>query len=282
MRVETIPFHSPDYPPRLREVPSPPRMLWSVGDLATLRDPVVAIVGTRRATSYGLRTTQALATSLARAGACIVSGLALGIDGAAHRATLEAEGRTVAVLGSGVDVPYPRAHLSIYREIAERGLLLSEMAPGAHPHKGSFPNRNRIIAGLARLVILVEAPHESGALGTAKYAMDAQREVAAILGPIDSPQSAGSNLLVRDGAHPITSIDDAIALAGLTPPKRSDPCLDNPIEMRIWSALATSARSLDELCARARLPVAECLAAVTGLELRGAIECGLTGEIRRR
>jgi DNA processing protein len=179
-------------------------------------------------------------------------------------------------------VPYPRAHLSIYRQIAERGLVLSEMPPGAHPHGGSFLSRNRIIAGLARLVILIEAPHDSGALHTAEEALKSHREVAVVLGPIDSPQSAGSNLLVRDGAHPITSIDDAISLAGLTPPKKSGPCLDDPTEMRIWAALESHAQSLDELCARAALPVAECLAAVSGLELRGVVECALTGEIRRR
>src|SRR5262249_45833632 len=181
----------------------------------TLRDPIVAIVGTRRATSYGLRTTKALATAFARAGACVVSGMALGIDGAAHRGALEVGGRTVAVLGSGVDVPYPKAHLPIYRDIVEKGLVLSELPPGAPPDRGSFPNRNRIIAGLARLTILVEAPHGSGALHTADFALDAQRDVAVVLGPIDSPQSAGSNLLARDGAHAITSIDDALTLAGL-------------------------------------------------------------------
>ena len=282
MRVETIRYRSPEYPPQLNELASPPITLWSIGELATLREPVVAIVGTRRATSYGLRVTKELAAALARAGACIVSGLALGIDAAAHRGALEVGGRTVAVLGTGVDVPYPKANLSLYREIAEKGLLLSELRPGAHSHGGSFPTRNRIIAGLARLTIIVEAPHLSGALHTANYALDLHREIGVVLGPIDSPQSAGSNLLVRDGAQPIASIDDAIALAGLVPQKKSGPHIDDPTEMRIWAALEAGAESLDELCARAALPVSECMAAVTGLELRGAVECALTGEIRRR
>lgn len=282
MRVETIRFRSPEYPPQLEDLPSPPTTLWSIGDLSTLQPPVVAIVGTRRATSYGLRVTRELASGLARAGACVVSGLALGIDGAAHRGALEVGGRTVAVLGTGVDVAYPKANLSIYREIAEKGLLLSELPPGARSHGGSFPTRNRIIAGLARLTIVIEAPFDSGALITAKDALALNREVAAVMGPIDSPQSAGSNLLVRDGAHPIASIDDAITLAGLVPQKKAGPHIENPTEMRIWSALECGAGSLDELCARAALPVAECMAAVTGLELRGAVECALTGEIRRR
>jgi DNA processing protein len=282
MSVETIPSHSPDYPPQLHDLSSPPGTIWALGDRQTLRAPIVAIVGTRRATSYGLRMTLAVSAALARAGACVVSGMALGIDGAAHRGALEAKGRTVAVLGTGVDVPYPKAHIAIYREILAKGLILSEMPPGARSHRGSFPNRNRIIAALARLVIIVEAPHDSGALHTVKYALDAQREIAVVPGPIDSPQSAGSNLLLRDGAHPITSIDDAITLAGLSPQKIAGPCIDDPDEMRVWSALESGAGSLDEVCARSSLPVAACLADVTGLELRGAVECALTGEIRRR
>ncbi|HEY4305737.1 MAG TPA: DNA-processing protein DprA [Gemmatimonadaceae bacterium] len=282
MRIATIPSHSPEYPPQLNDLASPPDTLWAVGDLATLREPVVAIVGTRRATSYGLRIAHQLGAALARAGACVVSGLALGIDGAAHRGALESNGRTAAVLGTGVDVPYPRANLSIYREIAERGLLLSEMAPGFGSRKYAFPNRNRIIAALAKLVIVVEAPYKSGALHTSTYALEMNRDIAIVPGPIDSPQSAGSNLLLRDGAHPIMSIEDAITLAGLTPSRITGPSIDDPTEMRVWAALESNAHSLDDLCARAALPVAECMAAVTGLELRGAVECALTGEIRRR
>src|SRR6478609_5778318 len=142
MRVETIPSSSPEYPERLLDLPEPPAQLWSIGDRSVLREPIVAIVGTRRATSYGLRITRELSGALARAGACIVSGMALGIDGAAHRAALDAGGRTVAVLGSGVDVPSPPSHRTLHREIAERGLVLSETATGAPAHKGTFINRN--------------------------------------------------------------------------------------------------------------------------------------------
>src|SRR5690349_957098 len=124
MSVETIPFHSPEYPAQLHDLDAPPRTLWALGDLGTLGAPIVAIVGTRRATSYGLRMAQALGGALARAGACVVSGMALGIDGAAHRGALEAQGKTIAVLATGVDVPYPRAHLGLYREIVEQGLVL--------------------------------------------------------------------------------------------------------------------------------------------------------------
>jgi DNA processing protein len=284
MRVATIPFRSPEYPARLRDLAEPPQELWAIGDRAMLDDPIVAIVGTRRATAYGLRITRELSAALARAGACIVSGMALGIDAAAHRAALEAGGRTIAVLGSGVDVPTPKSHTPLYHEIADRGLLLSEMPLGAHAHMGSFLKRNRIIAALAQVIFVVEAPADSGALNTVMHGMAAGRDIGVVLGNIDSPQSLGSNLLVRDGAHPIVEIDDALALAGLTPHARgaSRRAPDDPMELRVWSALADGDATMDELCARTALPVAECMVAVTGLEMRGAVECALTGVVRRR
>ena len=271
-----------DYPQALRDLPDAPAVLWRLGSWDALRDPVVAVVGTRRATAYGHRMTREIVGGLARAGATIVSGMALGIDAVAHKAALEAGGRTVAVLGTGADVAYPRGHTALHREIATRGLVLSELPPGARSHGGSFPMRNRIIAGLARLTIVVEAPVPSGALITARRALELGRDVAAVPGPIDSPQSQGTNEYIRDGAHPITSVADALMLAGLSPTPRSAPVLDDETEFRIWSALGNGAATLDELCARAALPVTRCLAAVTRMELRGTIDCALTGEIRRR
>jgi DNA processing protein len=270
------------YPPALLDLTTPPSPLWAIGDWSMTVGPVVAIVGTRRSTAYGERVTRELAGTLARAGACIVSGMALGIDAVAHRAALEAGGRTIAVLGTGVDIVYPRAHRSLYAEIASRGLLLSELPPGAHSHRGSFPNRNRIIAALANVTIVVEAPHKSGALNTSKHATDLGRDVAAVPGPIDSLCSSGTNELIRDGAIVIATVEDAMALLGLTMPVRSRPPLDSEAEQRVWTELARGAATLDTLCARSGLPVNECLAAVTALELRGAIECALTGEIRKR
>src|SRR5207249_9854011 len=142
-----------------------------------------------------------LAGALARAGACVVSGMALGIDAIAHRAALEVNGRTIAVLGTGVDIAYPRAHRGLHAEIVARGLVLSELPPGAHSHGGSFPLRNRIIAALAKVTIVVEAPEGSGALITSERALDLNRTVAAVPGPIDSPQSEGTNKLIREGAQ---------------------------------------------------------------------------------
>lgn len=272
----------PRYPAALGELPDPPAALWSVGNWDALAQPVVAVVGTRRATGYGLRVTRELAGALARAGACVVSGMALGIDAMAHRAALDANGRTVAVLGTGVDVAYPRSHVALHSEIAQRGLVLSEMPPGAPSHGGSFLKRNRIIAGLSRLTLVIEAPAPSGALKTAGVALDLGRELAAVPGPIDSPQSEGTNRLIRDGAHPITCVDDLLALAGLDIVPRTPRSFDDPAERAVWDALASGASSLDELCARVALPVSECLSAVSALEIRGAVECALTGEVRRR
>jgi DNA processing protein len=270
------------YPGSLRELNDPPAVLWSAGDWNTLRGPVVSVVGTRRATAYGQRVTRELVGALSRAGACVVSGMALGIDATAHRSALDNDGQTIAVLGTGADIAYPKAHSALHREIVARGLVLSELAPGARSDAGSFPRRNRIIAGLAALTIVVEAPFKSGALITSTCALDLGRDVAAVPGPIDMPQSQGTNQLIRDGAHIITCVADALSLLGLDAPARSQPELRGEAEQRIWAALTAGASTLDELCASSALPVAQCLGAVTALELRGAVECALTGEIRRR
>ena len=282
MAIECVARGDAAYPVALNDLPNPPAQLWWIGSLHSLDRPLVTIVGTRRATAYGERITRELSATLVRAGACVVSGMALGIDAMAHRAALEANGATIAILGTGADVAYPRAHVSLHDEITARGLVMSELPPGAHSHKGSFPKRNRILAAISRLTIVVEAPFHSGALITAREANELGRDVAVVPGPIDVPQSEGSNLLLRDGAHPIVSIADALSLAGLSPMARSDPHFDDEVEMRVWHALGAGAATLDELCARSGLPVTQCLTAVTGLELRGAVECALTGEVRRR
>jgi DNA processing protein len=271
------------YPAGLLDLRFPPRVLWAIGDLDTLRPPVVAIVGTRKATPYGMRATREIAGALARAGACVISGMARGIDGAAHIAALDARGRTAAVLGTGVDIAYPVGHRPLHARIREYGLLLSEEPPGSHAGPGSFPRRNRIIAALASITIVVEAGVKSGANSTAGHALDLGRTLAAVPGPIDAPQSAGANALLRDGAIVITEVADALQLAGLTPPfRRPDPEVTTAAERAVWTALADGALDVDTLTLRSGLPARECLAAVTTLELGGAIECALTGEIRRR
>lgn len=272
-----------DYPAALLDLRYPPRVLWAIGDLRMLEPPVVAIVGTRKATAYGERVTREIAGALARAGACIVSGMARGIDGTAHLAALEIGGRTAAVLGTGVDVAYPAGHRPLHARIRQRGLLLSEEEPGAHAGPASFPKRNRIIAGLASVTIVVEAGAQSGASITAACALELGRTVAAVPGPIDGPQSKGANILLRDGATVIAEVADALQLAGLTPPiRRPEPEIATAAELAVWAALSDGALDVDTLAARSGLPARDCLAAVTTLELNGAIECALTGEIRRR
>ena len=271
------------YPAALLDLRVPPRVLWAIGDLAALRGPVIAIVGTRKATPYGVRTTHEIAAALAKAGACVVSGMARGIDGVAHVAALEVRGRTVAVLGTAIDLGYPVGHRPLHARIRENGLLLSEAPPGVHAGPGAFPRRNRLIAALASITIVVEAGRHSGALNTAWHALELGRTVAAVPGPIDAPQSAGTNSLLRDGATMIADVADALQLAGLTPrARRPDPELASAAEHAVWNALVDGALDVDTLTARSGLPARECLAAVTTLELNGAIECALTGEIRRR
>jgi DNA processing protein len=278
-----VPLHPGEqgYPAALLDRTDHPRTLWARGDVTLLERPCVAIVGTRRATAYAERVTRELARSLARAGACVVSGLARGVDAAAHRGALEAEGATAAVLGTGLDVVFPRGHAELQRVVGERGVLLSELAPTNAAHGGSFPRRNRIIAALASVTIVVEAGVKSGALITAGYALEMGRTVAAVPGPIDVPQAQGSNELLRDGATPITSMADALALLGLTAPVRTSELLAGGPERRLWDALAEGSADLDTLCTRARLPAHIGMAALGALELRGLVECALTGEVRR-
>jgi DNA processing protein len=272
-----------DYPDALHALEHPPVALWVMGDIGVVRDhPAVSIVGTRDCTPYGERVTREISGGLARAGATIVSGMARGIDAMAHRAALESSGRTAAVLGTGVDVPYPASHRSLHRQIRDQGVVLSESPPGTHASPGCFPQRNRIIAALGAATIVVEAGVKSGALITAEHALAISRDLAAVPGPIDSPASLGSNTLMRDGAHPITCVADALALVGLSQPRPATARLESPTEQAVWTALAQPAADFDVLCGRSGLPARTCFEVVTTLELRGLVECSLTGELRRR
>jgi DNA processing protein len=275
---------SPEWPADLATIPSAPKQLHYVGDISILARPCVAIVGSRKHTAYGARTARDLATALASAGACVVSGMAYGIDAVAHRAALDAGGVTAAVLGTGIDVVYPRGNQKLYDEIAELGVVLSEFKPGTPGFNGCFPRRNRIIAGLCRLTIVVEAGDKSGSLITATCAAEFGRNVAAVPGAIDSPQSAGSNQLLRDGAHVIASIDDALALANLVSvsERRALPPLGAD-EATVWDAVAQhAAASADEIITRTGWPASRALAALTQLEIQGLLECSAAGVIARR
>jgi DNA processing protein len=272
-----------DYPEALHSLEQPPLVLWVMGDVDVVRGPqVVSIVGTRDCTSYGERVTREMARAFARSGVCVVSGMARGIDAGAHRAAMEAGGTTVAVLGTGVDVPYPTPHRALHEQIRKHGAVISEAPPGTKAVRGCFPRRNRLIAALGAATVVVEAGAQSGALITANLAMELGRTVGVVPGPIDSASSLGSNTLMRDGAHPLTSIADALALLGLDEVRPPGASPQDPVEQSIWEALGRPARDFDVLCARTGLPARICFETVTALELRGLVECTLTGELRRR
>jgi len=243
---------------------------------------LVAIVGTRNSTSYGDRVADSLGYGFAAAGVPVVSGLARGIDAATHRGALRAQGHTIAVLGTGVDVPYPTGHRALHEAIAASGLVIAEQEPGSTAHQGSFPRRNRIIAALARLVIVVEAPHKSGAMNTVEQALGLSRAVATVPGPIDSPQSAGTNWLLGTGAQVICDVSDALALIGVhasSLPPTSD--LD-PIEADVLAGVPSSGAYLDEVAIATRLPVRQTGAVLTSLELKGRVWLGSDGRVSRR
>lgn len=208
----------------LGDLSLPPAGLWLLGSPEALLgapDRHVAIVGTREASPYGVRVAERLAQACARAGLVVVSGMARGIDAAAHRAALAAGGRTIGVQGTGVDVPYPVSHRALLDVMAGKGTVVSEMEPGTKAGPGCFPRRNRIIAALAQVTVVVEAGFRSGAINTATHALDLGRTVAAVPGRVDDPGSAGANLLIRDGAQVITEPADLLGLFGLGSPDRS-------------------------------------------------------------
>jgi DNA processing protein len=280
--IQIIPSSAPNYPHALRILPDVPDPIYAIGDVSLLEKPLVSIVGTRNPTSYGLRTTRALTAAFVKHDYAIVSGMARGIDSTAHRTALESSGSTIAVLGTGIDVPYPVGHTELHRAISERGLVISENPPGQRAHQGAFPKRNRIIAALGRATIVVEAGHKSGAKNTANHARELHKTVGCIPGPIDSDQSAGTNHLIRDGATLIPTIEDALSLAGVENVKQVEPYHLNEIDARVWSAIGCETLTVDAIAMRVRLPTRDCLSSITSLELSGMVETLMTGEVRRR
>lgn len=269
--VRWIPRSACAYPARLRRIHDPPLGLFVRGtaELTLLDAPCVAVVGARACSPYGAAVAAELARGLARAGVVVVSGLARGIDGAAHRGALET-GTTVAVLGCGVDRDYPRAHRMLAASIAERGLILSEYPPGVEPAPWRFPARNRIVAGLCDATIVVEARERSGALITADLALDEGREVLAVPGEITSLLSKGTNHLLRLGAIPVTCLGDALAVIGVEP-AASKPLVVEPRLEAVHAAIADGPAAADELVRKTGLSAGDVAAALAELELAGAL-----------
>ena len=271
----------PAYPPALYETVDPPLLLYAIGRLDLLRRPAVAVVGSRNPTPQGAENARAFAGALGRAGLTVVSGLALGIDGAAHEGALATAGSTVAVVGTGLDRVYPKRHLALARRIAADGLLLSEYALGMPPLAANFPRRNRLIAGLARGTLVVEAALESGSLITARLAVEAGREVFAIPGSIHAPQSRGCHALIKQGAKLVETAADILEELRLdrpgAPPDEAAASADDPL----LAAMGHDPVTLDALNARLGWPAAELSARLLELELAGAV-ARLPGQLFQR
>lgn len=258
----------------LGQIPDPPASLWLRGeaDADLLSAPAAAIVGARACSGYGRSVARLLASEVSAAGAVVVSGLARGIDGEAHRGALAAGGRTVAVLGCGVDHDYPAAHAELARSIVDAaGLVVSEYEPGVEPAPWRFPARNRIIAGLARATVVVEARERSGALITADFALEDGREVLAVPGEITSALSAGVNQLLRLGATPATCAADVLEAIGLEVRPAAPVVPEGPHVGAVIDALASGVGTADELARATSLPAATVAAALVELELAGAV-----------
>jgi DNA processing protein len=288
----TVELADPYFPGALRKLPQPPPVLHVLGRVELLQRPGIAVIGTRAHSVYGRDATVSFVVGLVRAGYVIISGLARGIDGIAHRTALEVGGDTVAVLGTGIDVPYPPEHDELFQTIAERGCLVSEFPRGTPPLKWHFPQRNRIIAGLARAVLVVEAPEKSGAMITADYALEEGKEVFAVPGPIHNPTSQGTNRLIQDGAALATCAADILRILE---PRTGEP-LPEPLAAgldlddlearlardpdagaselgrRVWDALDGAVRGIDDLANTLGAAPETISAALLELELAGLIE----------
>jgi len=281
--AQMLTWDDPGFPARLKQIPYPPPLLFVQGTLEPQDDLAVALVGTRGASYYGLKTSRRLAGALAARGLTVVSGLARGIDAAAHRGALENGGRTLAVLGCGLDVVYPPENRELYANIPEQGALISEFSLGAPPEAKNFPVRNRIISGLALGVVVVEAGERSGTSITVQFALDQGREVLAVPGPIDSPTSVGPHRLIQQGAKLVMAVEDILQeLPGVK--LGPGPLFPSPgrvaetgapgrpqAEDPLLAFLGSEPLRLDELVQASKLPASEVMSRLTILELQGLV-----------
>jgi DNA processing protein len=277
--VRLLPIDDPEYPPSLKNIADPPFLLYVKGRVEPADQLAIALVGSRRATPYGERAAARLASALARTGFVVVSGLARGIDAAAHRAALKAGGRSIAVLANGLASVYPPEHADLARALTESGALLSEMSMRQSPLAGLFTQRNRLIAGLSLGVVVVEATPRSGSLSTARHAMEQNREVFAVPGPVDSLSSRGCHRLIRDGAKLVETVEDILEELGpLCREVRAAPD-EPPVRHPAELGLADSERDLlgllddhpvgvDELIVRTGLTASQVMATLSVLELK--------------
>ena len=273
--VQVLTWDDPAYPRHLKEIDQPPPVLYVRGRLQPEDDWAVAIVGTRKVTAYGRQVAEEVAATLASSGVTIVSGLARGVDSIAHQAALNAGGRSLAVLGNGVDLVYPPENRKLAAQLVEHGALLSDYAVGTQPDGQNFPPRNRIISGLALAVIIIEAGLTSGALITAAFAAEQGRDVFAVPGNINAPQSQGTNRLIRDGAQPLLSPQDVLEALNLTMVTQHQAVRvalpTDPVEARLYKLLSQQPKHVDEIRSEASLPIETVSATLAMMELKGMV-----------
>ncbi len=269
-------WNDPAYPRRLKEIHDPPPVLYLRGNILPQDERSVAVVGTRKATAYGREVAGALAGDLARSGVTVISGLARGIDSIAHKAALEAGGRTVAVFGSGLDVVYPAEHARLAREVEDSGALVSEYPLGTRPMSSHFPMRNRVISGMTLGTLVVEAPDKSGALLTVKHALEQDREVFCVPGSIFSPTSVGTNALIQQGAKLVMNHEDILEELNLTVAVRqiemqgiADPLSDG--ELLLLNHLSYEPAHIDDIGRQARVPINEVSSTLQMMEIKGLV-----------
>ena len=289
--VEAINWHDSSYPPRLKEIADPPPVLYFKGSLLPSDERAVAIVGTRGPTSYGREAAARMSNDLAVNGITIVSGLARGIDGIAHRAALDAGGRTIAVLANGLDSVYPREHAGLCQQVQGQGAAVSEYPLGVRPDARRFPRRNRLISGMSLGTLVVEAPVQSGAVWTVRHALDQDREVFCIPGSIFSPNSQFTNRMIQEGAKLVSSYTDVLEELNLTvlarqlempaTPEPDEP--DESDEANLLRYLHEDPLHIDDIRRSASLPIAAVSGMLTLLELKGKVkQVGCMHYIRTR
>ncbi|HZU86100.1 MAG TPA: DNA-processing protein DprA [Anaerolineaceae bacterium] len=274
--IRVMTWEDVDYPRRLREIDQPPPVLYWLGSYEPEDDWAISIVGTRRVTAYGRQVTDELASFLAHNSVTVVSGMARGVDGIAHDTAMRHGGRTLAVLGCGVDVVYPPEHRKLAERIAAQGALISDYAPGTPPDAVNFPPRNRIISGLSPATVVVEADKESGALITAEFATSQGRDVFAVPGNINQPQSRGTNMLIARGAHPMLRPQDVLEVVGMQYVQEERAARQllpaDKVEASLLRVLGTQPLHIDEIRNLSALPIEKVSATLTMMELKGMVQ----------
>jgi len=281
-----ITFMDAEYPPILNEITNPPPLIFGVGDPACLKNRSIAIVGSRMASSYGLSVAREIASGLVQHGYTVVSGMAIGIDTASHEAAVRSGGSTIAVMGCGIDRPYPRQNTGLFHRIAEHGAVITEFLPGTPPEAQNFPIRNRIISGLSQGVVVVEASMKSGSLITASCALDQGRDLMAVPGSIYSYRSRGSHWLIKQGAQLVDSVSDIIDGLGpeihgtkeIGPPDSNKEIQLSPEEQRIFEELEPYPQHIDDIAYRCGCSVSKVSGLLVQMELKDLIQA-LPGQI---